>query len=183
MTFAETPIGGCYTIQCDPVHDSRGTFFRNYDKRDFVRAGLQKEIVQQNISINTRKGTFRGMHMQLPPHAETKIIQCLSGKVSDIVLDVRKDSPSFLQWIAIELSAAACNMILIPEGCAHGFQSLEDHTVLLYMHTAYYNKQAECGYRYNDPMLKISLPLPPVVISERDHLHPLLDTNFKGIEL
>ena len=183
MIFSETAIHGCYRIGCEPVTDERGIFFRAFDKKEFQRIGLTKEFVQHNVSINARKGTLRGMHYQQPPHSESILIQCIAGRVFDVVVDLRKDSATFLKWISVELSATAFNQVLIPEGCAHGFQTLEDHSVLLYYHTHYYAKDSERGIRPDDPLLQIHFPVPVSVISERDRNHPLLDITFKGIEV
>lgn len=183
MIFTETSIHGCYTIGCEPVKDERGIFYRTYDKSEFENKAITKAFVQHNVSINRIKGTVRGMHYQQPPYAEAKLIQCISGRVYDVIVDLRKDSATFLKWISVELSAEACNQVWIPEGCAHGFQTLEDHSTLLYCHTAEYNKAAEAGIRADDPMIRVSFPLPIAAISERDKNHPLMEATFKGLEV
>ena len=183
MIFSETAIHGCYMIGCDPVEDERGIFFRSFDKKEFQEYGINKEFVQHNVSINKKKGTVRGMHFQHPPHAESKLVQCIAGSIFDVVVDLRKNSATFLKWIAVELSAARYNQVLIPECCAHGFQTLEDHSVLLYGHTNYYSKESERGIRADDPLLNITFPLPVSVISGRDKSQPFLDSNFKGLEV
>ena len=183
MIFSKTAIHGCFVIGCEPLKDERGMFFRSFDKKEFGRYGLTGDFVHHNVSINSKKGTVRGMHYQRPPHAESKLIHCIAGSVYDVVVDLRKNSPTFLEWIHVELSAYNHNLVWIPEGCAHGFQTLEDHSVLLYYHTAYYSKESEGGIRPDDPRLTIHFPLPISLISERDLNHPLLDATFKGIEV
>ena len=183
MTFSETAIHGCYVIGCNPLEDERGIFFRSFDKKEFQNIGFTMDFVQHNVSINAKKGTVRGMHFQQPPHAESKLVQCIAGSIFDVVVDLRKGSPTFLKWIAVELSASQYNQVLIPDGCAHGFQTLEDHSVVVYHHTNYYTKESERGMRHNDPLLKIAFPLPVSVISERDKSHPFLDSQFKGLDL
>jgi len=183
MIFSETSIHGCFVIGCEPVKDERGIFYRTFDRQEFERMGRTKTFIQHNVSINHKKGTVRGMHYQVPPHAEAKLIQCIAGKVFDVILDLRKNSATFLKWISVELSAEACNQVWIPEGCAHGFQTLEDHSTLLYCHTAAYNKDAEAGIRTDDPQIRVSFPLPVSAISMRDQNHPLLASTFNGLEI
>ncbi|SEN16453.1 dTDP-4-dehydrorhamnose 3,5-epimerase [Niastella yeongjuensis] len=123
------------------------------------------------------------MHFQLPPHSEIKMVRCIAGQVLDVIVDLRKDSPTFLQWNSVELSAENRNMLYIPEGFAHGFQTLTDNCELLYHHTALYKPGAEGGLRFNDPRLGINWPITPTVISERDHNHTLVDNFFEGIKI
>lgn len=182
MKFSETKIKECYVIGCEPMEDERGIFFRTFDRNEFRATGLKKDFVQHNVSINAKKGTVRGMHFQFPPYSELKLIHCITGKIFDVVIDLRKSSTTFLQWICVELSPSAFNLLLIPEGCAHGFQTLEDHSTLLYYHTSAYRKESEGGIRYDDPLFKITWPLPVSMISERDQNHPLLAPTFKGLD-
>jgi dTDP-4-dehydrorhamnose 3,5-epimerase len=181
MIFTETALKGSFIISLKPYSDERGWFARTYCKREFETIGHHKEWVQMNHSFTTEKGTVRGMHFQLPPYCEIKMVRCIAGAVLDVIVDIRKDSATFLQWISVELSAANRQMIYIPEGFAHGFQTLEENTELIYHHTVYYEPGVEGGLRYNDPLINITWPLPAQNISARDKEHPLLDEHFKGI--
>ncbi len=181
MIFHPTKLAGSYIIDLEPRSDERGWFARYYCKNEFAQIGHQQEWVQMNHSVNYEKGTLRGMHFQLPPFREIKMVRCIAGAVFDVIVDVRKDSPTFLQWIGLELSAANKKMLYIPEGFAHGFQTLSGNCELLYHHSEYYTPGAEGGLRYDDPALKIDWPLPVTVLSERDGGHPYVNEQFKGI--
>jgi dTDP-4-dehydrorhamnose 3,5-epimerase len=134
-----------------------------------------------NHSFTAEKGTVRGMHFQHPPHAEIKMVRCIAGAVFDVVVDLRKDAETFLQWYGVELSAENKQMIYIPEGFAHGFQTLTENVELIYHHTEFYTPEAEAGLLYNDVALNINWPLPITNLSERDTKHPIIQSNFKGI--
>lgn len=181
MKFKALALPGLYTIELNVLKDDRGGFARTFCKKEFEEIGHSKEFVQLNQSWNTKKGTIRGMHFQKPPFKEIKLIRCVKGAVLDVVLDIRKDSPTFLQHIAIELSEDNKTMIYVPEGFAHGFQTLEDNSELFYHHTEYYVPDSEGGLRFDDPQLNIKWQLPVTVISERDKNHPLIDKTYKGI--
>jgi dTDP-4-dehydrorhamnose 3,5-epimerase len=184
MIFTETALKGVWLIDPLVLRDERGAFMRAFCKREFAENGITNgaiEFVQINHSFNLYRGTVRGLHYQTPPSSETKLIRCIRGAVMDFVVDVRAGSPTFLQWVSVELSARNLRMILIPEGFAHGFQTLKNNTELLYHHTEYYAPQHEQALNVFDPMLSISLPLPVSVISERDRNHPMLTTDFEGI--
>jgi dTDP-4-dehydrorhamnose 3,5-epimerase len=181
MIFSPTKLKDSYVIDLQPYSDDRGWFARYYCKNEFGEIGHTKEWVQMNHSVSYKKGTIRGMHYQLPPYSEIKLVRCIAGVVFDVLVDLRKDSETFLQWFGVELSAENRTMIYIPEGFAHGFQCLGDHCELLYHHTEIYKPEAESGIRYNDPMIKIEWPLPASVISERDAGHSFLTKDFKGI--
>ena len=180
MKFIPTILNGSFTIQLDPINDERGWFARYFCKKEFSTIGHNKEWVQMNHSFSLKKGTLRGMHFQKPPHSEVKLVRCIQGSVFDVIIDLRKDSPTFLKWFGTELSAENKLMMYIPEGFAHGFQTLEDNSGLLYMHTAYYSPEAESGLRYNDPLVNISWPLEISEISMRDNSHDLLE-KFNGL--
>ena len=180
MKFLPTILNGSFTIQLDPINDERGWFARYFCKKEFSTIGHEKEWVQMNHSFSLKKGTLRGMHFQKPPHSEVKLVRCIQGSVFDVIIDLRKDSPTFLKWVGTELSAENKLMMYIPEGFAHGFQTLEDNSGLLYMHTAYYSPEAESGLRYNDPQVNISWPLEISEISMRDNNHDLLE-KFNGL--
>ena len=178
MRFEATPIEGAFIIHLSPFTDERGMFSRLYCSSELEAIHHEKPIVQINHSLNKEKGTVRGLHFQYAPDAEIKMIRCVRGKVFDVFVDLRSDSPSFLQWHSVELSPEANNMVYIPEGCAHGFQTLEDDSELIYFHTAYYNRKSEGGILFNDPKLSIKWPLPVKNVSEKDKSYPLLDKAF-----
>ncbi|MGZ5135128.1 MAG: dTDP-4-dehydrorhamnose 3,5-epimerase [Flavitalea sp.] len=181
ITFLPTPLPGSFSISTEPFSDTRGWFERYFCKEEFSKIGHEKEWVQMNHSVSLRKGTIRGMHFQVPPHGEVKLVKCIRGSVYDVIIDIRAGSATFLQWFGIELSDENRQMLYIPEGFAHGFQCLSDHCELLYHHTSYYVPGSEGGIRYNDHLINIGWPLPRTMLSERDAAHPLLDKNFKGI--
>jgi dTDP-4-dehydrorhamnose 3,5-epimerase len=181
MTFTPTPLSGSFIIDISLFKDCRGWFARTYCKNEFKQIGFSKEWLQMNHSFTLQKGTVRGMHYQLFPHQEIKLVRCIAGTVYDIIIDLRKGSSTFLQWFSLELSAANKKMLYIPEGFAHGFQTLTDDCELIYHHSELYTPSAEAGIRYNDSMININWPLRITEISERDANHLLLDNNFKGI--
>jgi dTDP-4-dehydrorhamnose 3,5-epimerase len=181
MIFTATGLTGSYVIDPEPRQDERGWFARFYCKTEFAAIGHQKEWVQMNHSFTREKGALRGMHYQLPPFREIKLVRCIAGSVYDVIVDFRAGSASFLQGFGVELSARNKKMLYIPEGFAHGFQVLTDNTELIYLHSEFYTPGSEGGLRYDDPALKITWPLPITVISERDATHPFLTDHFKGI--
>lgn len=180
MTFTSL-LAGSYLIELDPKEDERGWFARYFCKEEFETIGHSKEWVQMNHSFTAKKGTLRGMHFQVTPYREIKMVRCIAGAVYDVIIDLRKDSESFLQWTGVELSAANKRMLYIPEGFAHGFQCLEDNCELLYHHSEFYQPGSEAGIRYNDPAINIEWPLAVSLISARDEQHPFLDKDFKGV--
>jgi dTDP-4-dehydrorhamnose 3,5-epimerase len=181
MIFAATPLAGSYVIDLEPLSDSRGWFARTYCKNEFRQIGHTKEWVQMNHSFTAKAGGLRGMHYQLPPFTEIKMVRCIAGAVYDVIIDLRKGSETFLQWSGTELSAKNKKMLYIPEGFAHGFQTLTQDCELIYHHTELYTPGAEAGILYNDPKVAIKWPLAPIEISERDKQHPLLTDDFTGI--
>lgn len=181
MIFSPAPLAGSYLVDLTPFTDQRGWFARFYCKEEFAQIGHDKEWLQLNHSFTTHQGTIRGMHFQVHPYREIKLVRCIAGAVYDVIVDLRQGSPTFLQWFGVELSAANKKMIYIPEGFAHGFQALTDNCELIYHHSALYTPGAEAGIRHNDPMLHIQWPQPVTVLSDRDAGYPLLDENFKGI--
>ncbi|MEO1515630.1 MAG: dTDP-4-dehydrorhamnose 3,5-epimerase [Bacteroidota bacterium] len=181
MIYHACPLEGAFVIEPEPFEDQRGLFARTFCKKDFRQIGHRKEFVQFNHSVNRRKGTVRGMHYQLPPHSEIKLVRCIQGSVYDVIVDLRRNSPTFLQHFGVELSESNLLMLYIPEGFAHGFQTLKDHTALIYHHTAYYAPKAERGLRYDDPRLDIHWPLPPVALSKKDQLYPKINFQFNGL--
>lgn len=182
MKIIETPLKGLFVIEFSPMEDDRGFFMRTYCKKEFASIDFTKEFVQFNHSFNKQKGTVRGMHFQNPPFCETKLVRCVSGSIYDVVVDIRKKSPTFLQSFSIKLSDKNAKGILIPEGFAHGFQTLKNNTSVIYHHTEYYQPNSDGGLKYNDEKLNIQWPLPVTIISEKDNAYPLIDKKFKGIE-
>jgi len=181
MEFIETPLKGLYIIHHKIMYDERGVFARTFCKEEFSSINFNKEFIQFNHSYNLKKGTFRGMHYQNSPFSETKLIRCIQGSVYDIAVDIRKGSATFMQYYSIELSERNMYSILIPEGFAHGFQTLEDYSSLIYHHSEPYNTEADAGIRYDDLSIGIKLPLDISNISQKDKSYPLLSKDFKGI--
>ncbi|MDN3657165.1 dTDP-4-dehydrorhamnose 3,5-epimerase [Ferruginibacter paludis] len=181
MIFTETSLKGSYVIDLEPFTDERGWFARTYCKNEFNSIGHTKEWVQLNHSYTRQKGTIRGMHFQLAPFTEVKLVRCIAGAAYDVIIDIRKDSPTFLNYFGAEISAINRKMIYIPEGFAHGFQALTDECELIYHHSQFYAPGVEGGIRYNEPLINIDWPLSADRISERDSMHPLIDINFKGL--
>ena len=181
MIFKETSLKGSYVITIEPVEDERGWFARTYCKNEFLSIGHNKEWVQMNHSFTKQKATVRGMHYQRPPYGEIKLVRCIAGSVYDVIIDLRANSATYLQYFGIELSAVNKKMIYIPEGFAHGFQALSNDAELVYNHSQFYLPGVEAGVRYNEPSINIKWPLELTNISERDNSHPFIDANFKGL--
>lgn len=183
MKLHETHIAGLYEIRHTPAADARGSFTRLFCERELadIRSGLR--FPQINLSETRKRGTLRGLHYQGSPAVEAKLVQCLRGRVFDVAVDIRADSPTFLQWHAVELSADSHNAVFIPEGFAHGFQTLTDEAHLLYMHTVPWAPDCEAGIRHDDPRLAIAWPLPPIGVSARDGKLPQVDETFDGVRL
>ena len=181
MIFTPTSLKGSYLIDLQPYSDERGWFARFYCKDEFKKIGHDKEWVQLNHSVTFEKGALRGMHFQIAPYREIKMVRCIAGAIYDVIIDLRKDSETFLKWFGAELSANNKKMMYIPEGFAHGFQCLSDNCELIYHHTEFYKPGSEGGIRYNDPVIGVYWPLEITTISSRDQSHPFLDENFKGI--
>jgi len=176
-------LAGLKSVERKRLEDSRGFFSRLFDAEDLVSAGWRMPIAQINHSFTFRCGTVRGLHFQLPPYGEMKLVSCVQGKVWDVALDLRTGSPTFLQWHAEELSAENNRALLIPEGFAHGFQTLSDDTELLYCHSAAYHAEAESGLNPRDPKLAIAWPLAIGEMSQKDEFRPMVDQTFKGIDV
>ncbi|MBI9113159.1 dTDP-4-dehydrorhamnose 3,5-epimerase [Maridesulfovibrio ferrireducens] len=183
MHIIPCPIQGVFLLEITSIEDHRGSFARLYCQAELQSAGVHKPITQINTSLTLAKGAIRGMHFQHPPHAECKIVRCLQGSCFDVAVDIRKNSPTFLQWHGEMLSAENGKALVVPEGFAHGFQTLEENTRLLYLHTAMYAPEAEGGLLYNDQTLSINWPLPPQGISDRDRRFPHIDAHFLGIQI
>ena len=168
MIFTETKLKGAFIIDIKPHDDERGFFTRAFCQREFAEHGLKPVIAQANIGFNKRRGTIRGMHFQFPPAAETKLVRASRGAVLDIIVDLRPESPTYLQHVEVELSADNHRGIYIPERFAHGYQALEDNTETTYQVGEFYTPGAEGGFRFDDPLLDLRWPLPVAVISPKD---------------
>ena len=173
MIFKETKLPEAFIIEVQRLEDERGFFGRSFCRNEFAGRGLNPEVAQCNISFNRNAGTLRGMHYQSAPHAEDKLIRCTRGKLYDVIVDLRPESPTFKQWIAVELTGDSLRMLYVPKGCAHGFQTLEDNTEIFYQMSEFYHPESACGVRWNDPAFGIQWPAGvPVILSERDRHWP-----------
>lgn len=178
-----TPLNDLLVVQRKAIEDERGFLSRFYCVNEFLALGIDKPVAQINHTLTRKKGAVRGMHFQHPPHAETKLVSCLKGEVWDVAVDLRRDSPTFLQWHGEILSAANRKSLLIPEGYAHGFQALTEDCELIYLHTATYHPESEGALNVRDPKLGIKWPLDITDISDRDRNHKLIEQSFQGITL
>jgi dTDP-4-dehydrorhamnose 3,5-epimerase len=177
MIFQETKLPGVLEIYLEPHGDERGFFARSWCQNEFERRGLNPKVAQCNISFNVKKGTLRGIHYQEGPCAEDKLVRCTKGSIYDVVVDLRPRLPSFKEWIGVLLTAANRQMLYVPEGCAHGFLTLEDETEVFYQMSEFYHPELARGVRWDDPAFGIVWPDRVVVISERDRTYP----NFEGM--
>ena len=183
FNVTDLPLHGLKLVERQQLGDSRGFLSRLFCAEELAAAGWHQPIAQINQTVTQKQGTVRGVHYQRPPHAEMKLVSCLQGAIWDVAVDLRAGSPTFLQWHAVELSAANHRALLIPEGFAHGFQTLVDDCELIYMHTKAHAPGAEAGLNPHDPMLPITWPLAITELSARDAQHPMLDHLFKGVTL
>jgi len=183
LNFRATEIEGCYLVETERASDDRGWFQRLFDEAPFKEAGFKEKIVQINQANNKNRGTLRRLHYQLPPHAESKIVSCLSGKLRDVAVDLRKNSSTFLKWISVELSSDKPKFFLIAKGCAHGYATLQENTTVLYFHSGIYSPEYERGINYLDPILNIAWKETITTISDRDKGLPFLEKDFEGIAL
>jgi dTDP-4-dehydrorhamnose 3,5-epimerase len=175
MKFYRQKIEGVCLIEAEPFKDSRGMFFRHFCQKEFSKEGLESRILQTNVSKNNHKHTLRGMHYQLKPFQEHKTMLCISGAIYDIIVDLRPESPTFLKWMQVELNSGSPVSLHLPAGCANGYLTLEDNTVILYYMSEFYSPEAYRGFRYNDPMFDFKWPAEPAVISEKDNNFPDFD--------
>ncbi|HET7218708.1 MAG TPA: dTDP-4-dehydrorhamnose 3,5-epimerase [Vicinamibacterales bacterium] len=172
MVFLETALPDLYVLEPERVEDERGFFARIWQPGDFIARGLNPKLAHVSVSFNRRKGTLRGLHYQTAPMAEAKIVRCGRGAVFDVVVDLRHDSPAFTRWVGVELSDDNGRALYIPEGCAHGFQTLRDNTELLYFISAEYSPEHARGVRWNDPVFGITWPDDVRTMNERDRSYP-----------
>jgi dTDP-4-dehydrorhamnose 3,5-epimerase len=172
MIFHRTKLSGVVEIQIEPKCDERGFFARSWCQHEFESNGLNCRLVQCNVSFNTRKGTLRGMHYQAAPYPEAKLVRCTRGAIYDVVVDLRRESPTFRQWIGATLTADNRQMLYVPEGCGHGFLTLENETEVFYQMSEFYHSDLARGVRWNDPAFGIEWPAAAEQISERDRTYP-----------
>ncbi|MBP7461366.1 MAG: dTDP-4-dehydrorhamnose 3,5-epimerase [Candidatus Delongbacteria bacterium] len=182
MRFISTPIPDLFIVELIPFSDERGSFTRLYCMEEFRSIGLVRPFTQINISKNIHGGTIRGLHFQFPPVAEDKLIRCSRGRIFDVVVDLRHQSPTFFQWFGLELSHESDRQLFVPRGFAHGFQTLCDHCEVVYHHTEYYQPNLQGGVRYDDPKLDIAWPLPVSCISQKDLELPVWTPSMRGLE-
>lgn len=175
MLFHETPLPGAYVIELEKKGDDRGFFARFFCEKEFDQKGLCSRFVQVNNSLSAKKGTLRGIHYQLSPKAEVKLVRCIRGALYDVIVDLRPESPTFKQWFGAELSAENRQMMYVPEGFGHSFITLEEDTEALYLVSDFYSLAHERGLRHDDPAFGIQWPIKPVVMSDKDLNHPLFD--------
>jgi dTDP-4-dehydrorhamnose 3,5-epimerase len=172
MEFTEAKLSGAYLIRLRKIEDQRGFFARGWCRDEFAKHGLNSNMLQLNIGFTHKRGTVRGLHYQEAPHAEAKFVRCTRGALFDVIVDLRLDSPTRGQWAGFELTAESGNMVYVPEGFAHGYQTLADDTEMYYLTSAFYAAPSARGVRYNDPTLGITWPLPVSVISDPDQKWP-----------
>jgi dTDP-4-dehydrorhamnose 3,5-epimerase len=173
MKFIETPLAGAYIIEPDLISDNRGFFARTYCHDEFKAHGLESSLAQCNISFNKKKGTLRGMHFQIAPHEEAKLVRCTIGAIYDAIIDLRPKSTTFKKWFAVELTQDNRKMLYIPKGFAHGFQTLQDDSEVFYQMSDFYHPDSARGVRWNDPAFNIKWPLADLIMSERDQQYDL----------
>jgi dTDP-4-dehydrorhamnose 3,5-epimerase len=174
MIFTETKLSGAFIIDLEKRGDSRGFFARSFCQDEFERHGLVNKVVQTNVSLSKHQGTLRGMHYQEAPYAETKLVRCTQGAIYDIIVDIRPESPTFKQWIGVELSSSNHRMLFVPQNFAHGFITLMDDSEVTYQVSQVYHRGSERGLRYNDPALGIIWPREVNVISDKDASWPYM---------
>ena len=172
MIFNESKLRGAFEIHLEPKPDERGFFARCWCQKEFERNNINLKLVQCSLSFNSCKGTLRGIHYQARPYAETKLVRCTRGAIYDVIVDLRPDSPTFKDWIAVVLTAEKHNMVCVPEGCGHGFLTLEDESEVFYQMSEFYSAGSALGVRWNDPAFQIDWPEKVEVISERDQSYP-----------
>ncbi|AJD05241.1 dTDP-4-dehydrorhamnose 3,5-epimerase [Campylobacter lari] len=183
FNFIKTHIEGVFIIEPKPIYDERGYFERYFCAKDFEEINLFKPIVQINHSKSTEQNTIRGIHYQTFPYCETKIVRCIKGSIFDVAVDLRENSPTFLQYVGIELNENNNRYLVIPEGCGHGFQTLKNDVEMLYLVTNFFNLEADSGFNPLDPKINIKWPLDIGMMSEKDKNAPFISEDFKGIKI
>lgn len=180
MKFTETKLKGAYVIEVEPLADERGFFGRSWCQKEFAEHGLNPNLVQCNISFNLKKGTLRGMHYQANPYQEAKLIRCTRGAIYQVVIDIRPDSFTYKQWVAVELTAENRKMLYVPKGMASGFQTLMDDTEVFYQMAEFYHSESAKGLRWDDPTFRVEWPNEVLVISAPDRSHSLFNDFVVG---
>lgn len=183
MRVEKLPLSGAAVIDTEPLTDHRGLFARFFCEKELSELIGGRHFVNVNFSKTHKIGAIRGLHFQRPPQAEMKFVRCIRGAVYDVIVDIRRDSPTFLKWFGIELSSENLKMLCVPEGFAHGFQVLKESSEMLYLHSEFYSKEHEGAMNYFDPVLAITWPLEPTDISERDKNHKMIGDDFQGVIL
>ncbi len=183
MKIYDTPIADLKVVESTAFVDHRGQFMRCFCEETLADSLGGRRVSQINQSLTTAVGSVRGLHFQYAPHAEMKLVRCSTGRVFDVAVDIRSGSPTFLQWFGLELSPKNQKMLVVPEGFAHGFQTLEPNSELFYLTTTAYAKSAEAGIRWNDPAINIDWPLSATDLSDRDRQHELISASFEGVTL
>lgn len=176
MNFIETRLKGAFIVEAEPRGDERGFFARVFCQREFEDWGLEANVAQTNVGVSVKRGTLRGMHFQYPPAIEAKLMQCIHGAILDVIVDLRPESPTYLEHVAVELSSDRPRALYVPGRFAHGYQTLQDGSAILYQASTFYTPSAESGLRYDDPRLAIAWPLPVTAVSGKDSNFALLDT-------
>lgn len=182
MIFIETKLKGAYIVEIEPKEDERGFFARNFCQKEFKEYGLDANIVQCNFSYNKRKGTLRGMHYQVSPYEEVKLVCCLKGSIYDVIIDLRVNSPTYCQWTAVELTSENYKTLYVSKGFAHGFQTLENDTIVYYQMSEFYHPECARGVRWNDRAFGIKWPKDERIISARDENYENLTINNDNSE-
>jgi len=182
MKIQPTELAGAFILDVEPSHDVRGFFARTWCRDELLEHGLTAAIAQCSLSFNEKRGTLRGLHLQTHPYEEVKIVRCTSGSIFDVIVDLRAGSATFGRWISVELSAGNRRSLYVPEGFAHGFQTLEEATEVFYQISVPYNAEYRAGVRWNDPRLTIPWPIENVIVSVGDQELPLVDTFRQGSE-
>ncbi len=177
MIFTETKLKGVYIVEINKIKDERGFFGRSWCRKEMEEHGLKGDVVQSNTSFNKTKGTIRGLHYQKHPYEETKFMRCTKGAIYEVIIDLRKESPTFLEWIGVELTENNYKMLYTPEEFAHGFITLTDNTEVTYLVTQFYTPGAEVGIRFDDPQFNIKWPVQVTTVSEKDRNHPDFDAS------
>lgn len=172
MIFQETELKGAYIVELEPAKDERGYFARTYCQNEFRQNGLELTIVQCDVSYNKRKGTLRGMHYQLAPHEEVKLVSCIRGAIYDVIVDLREQSSTYGRWTAAELTENNCKMFYVPHGFAHGFQTLANNTMVCYLMSEYYYPECARGVRWNDSVFGIKWPVKIAIMADKDRQFP-----------
>lgn len=172
MIFTEIALQGVWIVDLQQINDERGFFARSFCRDEFAARGLKTAVAQCNVSFNKVKGTLRGMHFQLPPKAEAKLVRCTRGAIYDVIIDLRPESSTYCRWVAVELTGENRRALYVPEGCAHGFQTLEDDSEVFYQMYEFFAPESAAGVRWDDPLFRIDWPLKNPVVSAKDQSYP-----------